>query len=406
MPAFLYRGRAAGGGSVQGVLEGEDPGTIASALARDGVIALEILPAPRPSAPLLALRVRVSIVDLLLFSRQMYALLKAGVPILRALKGLQESSGKGALAGVLQGIRESLENGRELSAALARQGKVFGPYYVAMIQVGETTGRLEEIFLRLYEHLEFQDFMRNQVKSAVRYPSFVVAVMVLAIIVINIMVIPAFSQVYKGLGGNLPVATRILLASSEFMVAYWPWLLAASIAGFFGFRAWAATPSGRYQWDRFKLRIPIAGKIVLKATLSRFARSFALAVRSGVSAVHALSLVARTADNDFISSRIERMREDVERGESLLRAAASAEVFTPVALQMIMVGEESGTLDEMMEEVAELYRRDVEYELKTLSAQIEPILVLLLGAMVLVLALGVFLPIWDLGRVAMGKPPG
>jgi MSHA biogenesis protein MshG len=186
------------------------------------------------------------------------------------------------------------------------------------------------------------------------------------------------------------------------MVAYWPLMAVAVVGAVVSFKVWRATPAGRYDWDRIKLRIPIAGKIILKATLARFARSFALAIRSGVTAVQSLTLVAQVVDNAFLADRIEKMRTGVERGESVLRTAVAAAVFTPVALQMIMVGEESGALDDMMDEVGDMYTREVDYELKTLSAQIEPILIVMLGALVLILALGVFLPIWDLGRAAFG----
>jgi MSHA biogenesis protein MshG len=174
------------------------------------------------------------------------------------------------------------------------------------------------------------------------------------------------------------------------------------IGAIVAFKMYTATPNGKYQWDKFKLRIPIAGKIILKATLARFARSFALASKSGVPIVQGLNVVAQTVDNSYIASRIEQMRDGVERGESILRTAVTTGVFTPVVLQMVAVGEETGELDDLMDEVAEMYEREVDYELKTLSAQIEPILIIGLGILVLILALGVFLPIWDLGRVAFG----
>ncbi|MEO8164730.1 MAG: type II secretion system F family protein, partial [Betaproteobacteria bacterium] len=345
---------------------------------------------------------RIEQVELLLFSRQMYALLKAGVPIMRALAGLQESATNATFAQVLGEIRESLDNGRPLSTSMQRTG-VFSAFYVAMVYVGETTGLLEEIFLRLYNHLEFQEFMRTQVKSALRYPLFVVSAMAIAIIVINLFVIPAFAKVYAGFNAQLPMLTRVLIGFSEFMVASW-WLLgAALIAAMVGFRAYINTDVGRYNWDQTKLRIPIAGKIVLKATLARFSRSFALAMRSGVPIIQGLTLVAQTVDNAFIARQIEKMREGVERGESVLRTASHAGIFTPVVLQMVMVGEESGALDDMMQEIADIYQREVEYELKTLGAQIEPVLIVCLGVLVLILALGVFLPIWDLGSAAMHK---
>lgn len=409
MANFSYRGRSSGGGLVNGSLEAMSASAVADQLLLQGITPLEIKPAPKQedgggfkfNLTLFAEKVRH--VDVLLFSRQIYTLLKAGVPIMRALAGLQESSSNGAMKRLLQEVRESLDSGRELSASLARHSTVFPPFYLSMVRVGEMTGRLEEIFLRLFYHLDFEQFMRNQVRSALRYPSFVVAAMAIAIVVVNIWVIPAFAQVFKGFNAKLPFMTQLLINFSDFMVADWPYLLAGLIGGIFAFRAWVATPVGRYLWDRTKLRVPIAGKIVEKATLARFSRSFALAVRSGVPVVQAMSVVAQTVDNVFIADKIEKMREGVERGESVLRTAISARVFTPIVLQMVAVGEESGALDDMMEEVADMYQREVEYELKNLSQQIEPILIVALGILVLILALGIFLPIWDLGRVAFKR---
>ena len=403
MAYFAYKARNSGGELVQGVLESADSGAAAAQLFNLGITPVEITPAtasPSSDTGFLTrlFQERVSQLDLMLFSRQMYTLLKAGVPIMRALAGLQESTTNKTFSAVIKDIRESLDSGRELSPSLARQPGVFSPFYVNMVRVGEMTGQLEEIFLRMFDHLEFEKFMREQVKAAIRYPSFVVATMAIAIVIINLFVIPAFARVYKTFNAELPLMTRILIEFSNFMVAWWPAMLVGLIAVFFGFRWWVSTPAGRIKWDEFKLKIPIAGKIMVKATLSRFARSFALATRSGVPVVQALTTVAQTVDNDFIARKIEKMREGVERGESVLRTAVASGVFTPVVLQMLAVGEESGAIDDMMQEVADLYQREVEYELKTLSSQIEPVLIVALGVLVLILALGVFLPMWDLGK--------
>jgi MSHA biogenesis protein MshG len=272
-----------------------------------------------------------------------------------------------------------------------------------MVRVGEATGLLDEIFLRLFDHLEFERFMREQVKSALRYPSFVVMAMAAAIIVVNIFVIPAFAKVFEGFGADLPLMTKILLGFSNFMVAWWPAMLVGLVAAIFVFRAWVRTTAGQMQWEAMVLRFPIAGKIVRKAAMARFSRSFALGLRSGVPVMQALTNSAQTVDNSYIAAKIEGMRDTVERGESVVRAAIASNFFSPVVLQMISVGEESGSLDEMLEEVGQMYQREVEYELKTLGQQIEPILIVCLGAMVLVLALGIFLPMWDLGKVAIKR---
>ncbi|MBX3650449.1 MAG: type II secretion system F family protein [Burkholderiales bacterium] len=408
MPFFAYKGRNGRGEAVQGVLEGADSGAVAGQLFGLGITPLEIKSSAPPRTDGDGLnfsfgKPKVTHTEVLLFSRQMYTLLKAGVPIMGALKGLEESTANPTFAAVVRDLRESLDTGRELSVSLARHPEVFGQFYTAMVSVGEQTGRLEDVFLRLFNHLEFEKFMREQVKSAIRYPTFVVATMAIAIVIINIFVIPAFAKVYAGFKAELPLMTKILIGFSNFMVEYWPYLLVALVGAFFGARAWINTPAGRMAWDRLKLRIPVAGTIIQKATLARFARSFSLAFSSGVPVTSGLGMVANTVDNVYISERIVRMREGVERGESVLRTARDAGVFTPVVLQMIAVGEESGALDDLTGEIADMYQREVEYELKHLSSQIEPILIVMLGILVLILALGVFLPIWDLGTAATAK---
>jgi len=409
MPSFAYRGRNGAGDTVEGIMEGATAGAVADLLVESGVTPMEIKPAPAQSGGAAGwggitwFRKKVEHMDVLLFSRQIHTLLRSGVPIMRALAGLQESNTNPAMKAVLQDVRQSLDSGRELSLSLARHPKVFTPFYLSMVRVGEMTGRLEEVFLRMFDHLAFERFMKDQVKSALRYPSFVVAAMAVAIVIVNIFVIPAFAKVFKGFGAELPLMTRLLIGFSDFMLNWWHALLLGIVVAVFGFNAWRKTTRGRYDWDRLKLRIPIAGKIVRKATLARFAASFALASRSGVPIIQALTNVAETVDNAYIADKVERMRDGVERGESILRTSIAAGVFTPVVLQMIAVGEESGALDDMMKEVADMYQSEVEYELKTLAQQIEPILIIALGFMVLILALGIFLPLWDLGRVSIKK---
>ncbi len=414
MPFFAYKGRNARGELMQGVLEGLDAGAVADQLFGTGVTPVEILPSKRGPAGAGAggnleeiwrrLREKkVSSMDVQLFSRQMHTLLKSGVPIMRGLGGLQESATSPAFARVIKDLRESLDSGRELSAAMRRHPDCFSNFYLSMVRVGEMTGRLEEVFLRLFDHLEFDRDMRDRVKTALRYPSFVMIAMALAMVIVNMFVIPQFAKVFESFHATLPLMTRILMATSTFTVDYWPLLAGVTIGAFIAFHSWAGTPAGRYSWDKRKLGFPIAGKIMLKATMARFARSFALSMRSGVPVVQVLTVVAQTADNAYLAARIEQMRDGVERGESILRTSTTANVFTPIVLQMIAVGEETGSLDDLMDEIALMYEREVDYELKTLSAQIEPILITFLGVMVLVMALGIFLPIWDLGKAALHR---
>lgn len=409
MPFFAYKARNARGELVEGVLESVDSGAVASQLFNTGITPIQISATSKPggtgTSSWLAklMEEKVMPIDVQLFSRQLYTLLKSGVPIMRGLAGLQESAVNKAFAKLIQDLRESLDSGRELSAALRRHPDAFSSFYVSMVKVGEMTGQLEHIFLRLYAHLEFERDMHERVKTALRYPMFVMAAMVIAMGVINIFVIPAFAKVFAGFNAELPLMTRILIGTSNFAVEYWPVILAALIAAIIGFRMFIATENGKFVWDRAKLRFPIVGRIILKGTLARFARSFALSSKSGVPVIQALNVVGQTVDNAYIASRIDQMRDGVERGESILRTASVAGVFTPVVLQMIAVGEETGAIDDLMDEIAGMYEHEVEYELKTLSANIEPILIVGLGVLVLILALGIFLPIWDLGKVALRK---
>lgn len=407
MPFFSYKGRNNKGELVKGVLESFDRSALAKHLLSIDITPVEIVPGSAPSAEInLSINLfeeRIEPIDIMMFSRQMYTLLKAGIPIMGALSGLLSSTKNKALVKVISDIRSSLDSGRELSAALNLHPKVFDGFYVSMIRVGETTGMLDKVFIRLFEHLEFEKFMREQIKAALRYPTFVMIAMTVAVVVLNIFVIPAFAKVFQGLGAELPLMTRILLSFSNFMVTSWPYLLAGFAGIVLMFRSYVVSDKGRYQWDSFKLKSPLAGPIIHKATLARFARSFALSSKSGVPIMSALTLVAQTVDNDFIAQKVEQMRTGVERGESILRTATNTGVFNPLVLQMIAVGEESGALDDLMEEIADMYQRDVEYEIKNLGAKIEPIMIAFLGILVLVLALGIFLPIWDLGKASMHK---
>lgn len=412
MATFDWRGRNNRGEAVNGQLEAMTENGVADQLRAIGVVPVHIAPAAvvieEKTDGLLARLNRKPIVDedLMIFSRQMYTLNKAGVPILRAFSGLQASASKPAMVELLKDIRSSLDQGRELSAAMARHQDLFGGFYIAMIRVGEMTGRLTEVFLRLNEHMEFERDVRERIKQAMRYPIFVMIAMLVAIVILNIFVIPVFAKVFAGFNAELPLITRGLLGFSSWMIKWWPMLIVMGIGIWVGVRSYLRTTEGRYRWDARKLRLPIIGEIILKATLARFARSFALSSQSGVPLVQALTVVAQTVDNAYIGARIEQMRDGIERGESISRCAAATGVFTPVVLQMINVGEETGELDNLLFEIAGMYERETDYNIKGLSAAIEPILLAVIGVLVLLLALGVFLPLWNMGQAAMGRGGG
>jgi MSHA biogenesis protein MshG len=405
VPTFAYRGRDARGGSVSGRLEGADSGAVADQLLGIGVTPVEIEPAGEGAqfeAPDWWLRLSappITDVDVMLFSRQMYALLKAGVPIMRALAGLQQSARNRSLAEVIGDLRTSLDAGRELSAAMRGHPRVFSPFYISVIRIGETTGELDQSFNRMFDYMEFEKEIRDRIRTAVRYPIIVLVVIAAAVAIVNFAVIPAFAKIFAAQKVALPLLTRVLIGTSDFFIHFWPIMLVLLVGAVVGARSYVGTEQGLYQWDRWKLRIPLAGPIILRATLARFARGMALAVRAGVPIVQAMSVVSEVVSNSYMALRIRNMRDGVERGESVLRTATAAGIFTPVVLEMISVGEETGEIDELMGEVADMYEREVDYDIKNLAANIEPILTIVLAGMVLILAIGVFLPIWSLGNV-------
>ncbi len=410
MAIYAWRGRNTQGELIQGALEAASEDAVADQLLGLGLIPVQIQVATETKVSeswwTQLQRRPIVIEDVLIFSRQMYTLNKAGIPILRAFAGLESSTEKPAMVEVLRDVRGSLDQGRDMATSLSRHPKIFGPFYVAMVRVGEMTGKLTEVFLRLAEHLEFERDVRARIKQALRYPSFVIIAMLIAMVIINLFVLPVFAKVFAGFNTQLPLLTRGLLGFSTWMITWWPVLLALAVALGVMVRSYLNTPEGRYNWDRRKLNLPIVGPIILKSTLARFARSFALSSQSGVPLVQALTVVAQTVDNAYIGSRIEQMRIGIERGESISRCASATGVFTPVVLQMLQVGEETGELDSLLFEIAEMYERDTDYAIKGLSTAIEPVLLAFIGVMVLLLALGVFLPLWNLGQAAMGRGGG
>lgn len=407
MATFQYRGRNQRGEVVSGRVEAVSPDAVATQLFNSGVVPVDITAAKDAAIDLQAAvrgwfsNDKVEIVDLILFSRQLYTLLKAGVPIMSALRGLRDSTHNRAFSRVINDLVDTLDSGLELSAALKRHPKVFPNLYVSMVQVGEATGTLQDAFSQLAIYLEREKDTRDRIRSAMRYPIFVVIAISIAMVVINLFVIPAFAKVFTSMHAELPWATRILIATSEFTVAYWPLLLAMLIVAIFGIRLYVRSPEGRYRWHRVKLRIPVVGSLFYRATLGRFARAMAVTMRAGVPLVQGMTVVSRAVDNEYIGERILQMRDGIERGETIARTAAATGMFPPLVLQMISVGEESGAVDELMAEVAEYYEREVDYDLKNLSAAIQPLLIIGIGALVLILALGVFLPLWELPRAVL-----
>lgn len=401
MLRFHYTARDSNGQKVTGILQARSADSIARQLLNHNLIPITIQQQDTNNSAIHVLRKVVAmraptLSDLILFCHQMRTLTKAGVPIVKAMQSLADSTHNPRLRNALYNVVEDLVSGRELVVAMSAHKTIFSSLFINTVRVGEETGHLDQAFAHLGSYLEREKDTRDRIKSALQYPIIVLIAIAAAIAVISVMVIPAFATLFANAQIELPIQTRIIIAISDFMVANWILLLALLSGTTVSIRFFLQTQRGRFLWDHYKFYIPIIGNIVYRATLARFARAFAMALASGIPLLQAMNAVALAIDNCYMQHKIHQMSHGIERGDSLTHMVRTSALFPPMVVQMIEVGEESGSIDGLLNEVAEFYERDIDYDIKNLSNLIEPILLSIIGVIVLILALGVFLPMWDM----------
>lgn len=404
MAQYKFQGHSSQGQAVNGQVEAVNAQAVAGQLAGRGITPVKIEEVPKSEDYLKKINVllgseKVSAVDLIMFCRQMYTISKAGIPLTRGIRGLSASLKHEHFQHVLNEVVDRLEAGTSLSAAMKNYPKIFDELFVSMINVGESSGKLEEVFLQIGFYIERDEETKKRIKSAMRYPSFVSLALIAAVTTVNIFVVPAFADMFAQFGAELPIVTRLLIGSSNIFVNYWHILLIVSIGGTVGLIHYINTKEGALKWGQYKLRMPIVGDLIDRASMARYARSFSLMLRAGVPITQSLNLCAAAIDNPYLEQKILKIKEGIERGESLMRTHLQSEMFTPLVLQMVSVGEESGQVEELLSEVAEFYEREVDYDLKTLTDRIEPILIVSMAIFVAILALGIFLPMWSMFEV-------
>lgn len=401
MPQFEYSGRDLQGKRVEGEFEGASEAVVVSFLKGQQItpISIGLCQSKKTSKGInfeFNKKQEISIDELSMFCRQMQALTRSGVPIIQAINGLAENAKTPYFREVLTRVVDDLAGGSSLANALDSHPDIFQQMFVSMVHMGETTGHLDKAFHKLVDHLELERETRRRVSQALRYPISVMVAISIAMGIVNLFVIPNFASVFAKLGADLPLPTRILMASSEFTLNYGWFILLFMAGAVAGTRSYLKTDNGAYKWDKKKLELPIFGKIFTKIILARFTRSFALLSESGISILQGLRITARVVDNHYVSECVEKMVSGIERGDSLTNTAAASKLFNGLVLQMIAVGEETGSVDTLFNEVADFYEEEVDYDLKRLSDAIEPIILVFMGVLVLVLALGIFLPMWNL----------
>lgn len=401
MAIYLFKGRNSDGRVVNGQVEATNTDAAASQLLGRGITPVSM----EEQFIKLSLGERferstnsgkVEAVELIMFCRQMYTISKSGIPLVKGLRGLAASLRNYTFQRALEDIVERLETGVELSTAMRFHPKIFNNLFVSMVSVGENSGRLDLIFKQLGEYMERDLSTTKSIKTALRYPTFVLVAISIAMGIINIKVIPAFAGMFANFGAQLPLPTRILMGISEFFVAYWMYMLVGVVGSIAWFMHYTKTPEGSRWWGQKKLRLIIVGDIIERASLARYARSFGLMLNAGLPISNALELCARAIDNNYLGDKIRGIRAGIERGEGLYQTHLISGMFTPLVLQMISVGEESGQVDTLLAEVAEFYEREVEYDTKLLGDRIEPLMILIMAGFVTVLALGIFLPMWGM----------
>jgi type IV pilus assembly protein PilC len=397
--SYAYKVRDREGKMAAGSMEAESEEAVVSRLRQMGYAPVSI-EAEKSAGLKTEVRLpgsgRVKLKDLAVFSRQFATMINSGLSLLRALTILGEQTSNRRLREVLVQVRGEVEKGSSLSAALAKHPKVFNRLYVSMVRAGEIGGFLDQVLVKVAETFEKEVTLRGKIRSAMTYPV-VVFVMVIGIVAaMLIFIVPTFENLYASLGGTLPAPTRMLMGASQLLRRFFLLVVLAVVVLVFLFRRWQASQQGRYQWDRFKLKVKVFGPLFHKTALSRFSRTLATLIRSGVPILQALEIVAETVNNAVISRAVRDVQDSVREGESLATPLSKHATFPAMVVQMMAVGEETGDLDTMLSKVADFYDQEVEAAVASLTSMIEPILIAVMGAAVGGMVIALYLPLFNI----------
>lgn len=403
MPNFKYKVRDRSGKAIAGMIDAPTPQVAGERLYQLGYFPITLEEernaiSLNPS-DLWGRFQHVKLADLIFFSQQLSTLYKAGLPLLTGLVSLAQQTGNKQFKVILEAVSHQIERGSTLFEAMSRYPEVFSPVYVNMVRAGETSGTLGQSLDRFVTLADRELRTRQRMKEATRYPKIVMLSLGIAFAVLIIFVIPRFAEVFSRFNTPLPLPTRVMIGVNDVFHTYWYLVLAALFGIPLLVRHYIRTEKGKYFWDKLKTRIPIFGPLFLKIALSRFAFIFVLLNRSGIPILQNLEITSKTINNVILSQAIEEMSKRIREGSSLNDAMSETGRFTPLVIQMISVGESSGTLDEMLTRVTDYYDLEVESSIKKLSTYVEPTLTVFLGVVVLFLALAVFLPWWNLASL-------
>ncbi len=397
---FQYKVKDKTGKLVEGSLEAENAQLVVSKLRSMGYTPIEIQQQGganlQRELKIPGLSDRVKLTEVAVFSRQFATMINSGLSLLRSLYILAEQTESKALATIVNQVRMDVERGASLSQALVKHPKAFNRLYVSMVRAGEVGGALDSVLLRLAETIEKQVELRRKVKSAMTYPVVVASLVLIIVTAMLLFVIPMFQNIYKQLGGKLPAPTQFLIDISSVCRKFWYLIFGVEGAAVFGFRRWINSEEGRKSWDAIKLRVPVFGKLVRKTALARFSRTLSALVRSGVPILESLEIVADTSGNHVVAEAVRDTQAAVKRGDPLSKKLEDHEVFPPMVVQMMSVGEETGALDEMLDKIADFYDQEVEATVDALTSLIEPLLIVVMGVCVGGMIISLYLPMFNI----------
>jgi type IV pilus assembly protein PilC len=399
MATFAYTGRARGGQTITGEFSADSMDAAVAALRRDQILVTKINPLRDAAAGPRAKKIKsksVKAKDLAVFTRQFSVMIGAGLPLVQCLDILGTQAEDKNFGEVILATRADVEGGASLADAMKKHPKTFDSLFTNMIAAGEAGGILDAILKRLATYIEKAVKLKGQVKSAMVYPIAVIVIATLVVGAILWKVIPTFAQLFAGLGADLPLPTRIVIAMSNGLVRYMPFIVVGMVALVFGFRAYYRTPGGRMVIDRVVLKLPVLGNLMRKIAVARFCRTLSTLLASGVSILEALDITARTAGNAVVEEGILTTRKSIERGETIAGPLKQTEVFPPMVVQMIGVGEATGALDTMLSKIADFYEEEVDVAVAGLLTLLEPLMIALLGGIVGGIVIAMYLPIFSL----------
>lgn len=399
MPNYRYKARDASGGLVVGTFECAAAEGVAGHLDRRGYLPVSIVEEKDNDDWLGRLNRRFEKVgheEIIVFFRQLVTLINAGIPFIPIFNALEEQTTNPKLKKIIGIIRKDVESGTTVSDAMEKHAQVFSPIYVNMVRAGEASGMLDVMLERVVMLSEHEADTRARMKAATRYPMMVCIALGIAFTIVVMFVIPRFAAMYANFRVALPFPTRVMIGMNRLVQGYGVPMMVGIIALGLWVKQYVNTPVGRLWWDGLKLKLPVFGPIFTKAALSRFAMVFGVLTRSGLPILKTLDIVGDTVGNKAISRVVLSLRDAVRQGQGIASFIRSSKIFTPLVIQMIAVGEETGSMEQMMMKVSESYDRDVEYEIKNMAASLEPIFLVVIGAAVLFLALAIFLPWWGM----------